>query len=237
MTTHGIDVSKHNGAIDWTRVKTSGKAGFAILRAGYGKTASQKDPRFEEYYRGAKSVGIPVGAYWYSYAVSPEEAKQEAAVCIEVLKGKQFDYPIYMDVEEKAQLALGKDKLSAIVSAFLSTLEAAGYWVGLYMSASPLTDYITPDLRKKYAIWVAHYGVTKPAYSGEYGMWQHSSTGSVSGISGAVDLDECYKDYPAAIKQKGLNGYPKESAHPPAQTKQVTLTIDGETWTGTLTKK
>ncbi len=238
MTKHGIDVSKHQGTIDWARVKASGKVDFAIIRAGLGKLASQKDTRFEEYYKCAKSVGVPVGAYWYSYAMSAEEAKQEAAACIECIKGKQFDYPIYFDVEEKAQLALGKDKVTAIVSAFCSALENAGYFVGIYMSASPLSTLIRADIAKRYAIWVAHYGVTKPSYSGTYGMWQHSDNGTVSGISGKVDLDECYVDYPAAIKAKGLNGWKAESPVPvKPETKEVTLTIDGATWKGTLTKQ
>lgn len=238
MTTHGIDLSKHNGSIDFARVKASGKVDFAILRAGYGKTASQKDPQFETYYRCAKSVGIPVGSYWYSYAMSAEEAKQEAAACIECIKGKQFDYPIYFDVEEKAQLALGKDKVTAIVSAFCSALENAGYFVGIYMSASPLSTLIRADIAKRYAIWVAHYGVTKPSYSGKYGMWQHSDNGTVSGISGKVDLDECYVDYPASIKAKGLNGFTAPAPEPAKpETKEVSLTIDGATYTGTLTRK
>ena len=234
-TKYGIDVSKHNGSIDWARVKASGKADFAILRAGLGKVATQKDARFEEYYKCAKSVGIPVGAYWYSYAMSVEEAKQEAVACIECLKDKQFEYPIWFDVEEKTQLALGKDKLTAIVSAFLSEVEKAGYWVGLYMSASPLSTLIRADVLKKYAIWVAHVGVTKPTYTGAYGMWQHSWKGSVSGITGDVDLDECYVDYPALIKAKGLNGWTPETTTPiQPEAKEVSLTFDGVTWKGTL---
>lgn len=236
-TKHGIDVSKHQGVIDWARVKASGKAEFVILRAGLGKVASQKDARFEEYYKCAKSVGIPVGAYWYSYAMSADEARQEAAACLEVLKGKQFEYPIYFDVEEPKQLALGKDKVTAIVSAFCSALENAGYFVGIYMSASPLSTLIRADIAKRYAIWVAHYGVTKPSYSGTYGMWQHSDSGSVSGITGKVDLDECYIDYPAAIKAKGLNGWKAAPAPAQPEQKKVTLVIDGETWSGTLTKQ
>lgn len=235
MTVHGIDLSKHNGSIDFARVKASGKADFAILRAGYGKTASQKDPQFETYYRCAKSVGIPVGAYWYSYAMSVEEAKQEAAACLECIKGKQFEYPIWFDVEEKTQLALGKDKLTAIVSAFLSEAEKAGYWVGLYMSASPLSTLIRADIAQRYSVWVAHVGVSKPSYSSRYEMWQHSWKGSVSGITGDVDLDECYADYPALIKAKGLNGWTAETPTPvKPETKEISLTIDGATWKGTL---
>ena len=88
----GIDVSVHNGNIDWNRVKNDG-IGFAILRAGYGKQVSQKDKKFEENYNGAKAAGIPVGAYWYSYARNVDEARQEAEACITILRGKKFEYP------------------------------------------------------------------------------------------------------------------------------------------------
>ena len=237
MANHGIDLSKHNGSIDFARVKASGRADFAIMRAGYGKLASQKDACFETYYRCAKSVGIPVGAYWYSYAMSVEEALQEAAACIECIKGKQFEYPIFFDVEESAQLALGKDKVTAIIAAFLGKLQAAGYWVGLYMSASPLSTLVRADVLAAYTVWVAHYGVNKPSFSGRYEMWQYSSNGTVSGISGKVDLDECYVDFPALIKGKGLNGWKTDSQAPDKpETKHVELMIDGETWTGTLIK-
>ena len=93
----GIDVSSHQGKIDWTNVRTD----FAILRAGYGREISQKDAQFEANYEGANAAGIPVGVYWYSYAMTPEEAQKEAEVCLEVIKDKQFGYPIYFDVEEE----------------------------------------------------------------------------------------------------------------------------------------
>ena len=92
----GIDVSKHQGMIDWSKVKTD----FAILRAGFGRYTSQKDPQFERNYAGAKAAGIPVGVYWYSYAKSAEEAREEAKACLQVLQGKQFEFPIYFDIED-----------------------------------------------------------------------------------------------------------------------------------------
>ena len=108
---NGIDLSCHNGSIDWTKVK----ADFVILRAGYGKETNQVDSRFEEYYSNAKAHGIPVGAYWYSYAMSIEEAIQEADVFISTIKGKQFEYPVFYDVEESKQFEIGKGRLSAII--------------------------------------------------------------------------------------------------------------------------
>ena len=121
----GIDVSVHNGKIDFEKVKAAGIQ-FVIVRAGLGKYAKQKDANFDANYAGAKAAGIPVGAYWYSYAVTPEEAIEEARVCIEVLKGKQFEFPIWFDQEEKASLDTGKANCSAMVRAFCNELEKAG---------------------------------------------------------------------------------------------------------------
>lgn len=207
----GIDVSKWQGKIDWKKVKADGVQ-FAILRAGYGRELSQKDVTFEDNYKGCKANGIPCGIYWYSYATSPEDAVKEAKTCLEAIKGKQFEFPIYFDLEEKKQFDLGKEACTAIVKAFLETVEKAGYWVGLYMSKSYLETYITEDVRNRYAVWVAHYGVSKTTYKGQFGMWQKSSTGKVKGISGDVDLNECYIDYPAEIKKAGLNGFKKAVA-------------------------
>lgn len=227
----GIDVSEHQGRIGWPSVKASGVE-FAILRAGYGRVASQKDKQFENNYTAAKAAGVPCGAYWYSYATSEEEARKEAAVCLEILKGKQFEYPIYYDVEEQRTLRLGKETVSAIIKAFCGELEKTGYFVGLYMSAYPLGNLVGEEVKRRYAVWVANYGVTKPGYFGAYGMWQKANDGTVSGISGKVDLDEAYEDYPAIIKAAGLNGYKK----PEEAKKKVkaTVELDDRKYTGLL---
>ena len=104
-------------------------------------------------------------------------------------------------------LAQGKTACTAIAKAFLETVEKAGYFVGIYSSKSYLESCFTEELRTRYAVWVAHYGVEKTTYHGQYGIWQKSSTGKVSGIRGNVDMNECYTDYPAAIRKKGLNGF------------------------------
>ena len=230
-TKTGIDVSEHQNKIDWGKVKTD----FAILRAGYGKVITQKDKQFEANYAGAKAAGIPVGAYWYSYAMTADEAKLEAEIFLEVIKGKQFEYPVYFDIEEQKQLALGKEKVSAIIRAFLEQVEKAGYWVGLYMSASPLTDCVDSSIKNRYAIWVANVGVSKPAYSGAYGMWQYSWKGSVSGVTGDVDMDYCYIDYSSQIKARGLNGFGKQPDNEP-ETDEITveMTVDGKKYAGKL---
>jgi GH25 family lysozyme M1 (1,4-beta-N-acetylmuramidase) len=202
----GIDVSKHQGTVNWSHVKADGVE-FAIIRAGYGKQASQKDTQFENNYAGCKSNGVPVGVYWYSYATTPDEARKEAAVCLSVIKGKTFEYPVYFDIEEPSVLAKGKAACTAIAKAFLETVEKAGYFMGIYSSKSHLESCFTEELRTRYAVWVAHYGVDKTTYHGQYGIWQKSSTGKVSGIRGNVDMNECYTDYPAVIRKKGLNGF------------------------------
>lgn len=218
----GIDISKHDGTIDFKKVKESGLVDFAILRAGYGKLISQKDIKFEEFYKGCKENGIPCGAYWYSYAHSVAEIQTEARVFLEVIKGKQFEYPVYLDFEEKSQFALGKTTCSAMAKAFLDILEKAGYYAGMYCSSSYLTNYFTEEIKTSYTMWVAHYGVSKPSYSGAYDIWQYSSTGTVPGINHRCDMNYCYKeDFPEAIKKAGLNGFTKTADAPESPEKSV----------------
>lgn len=209
MSTYGIDVSQYQGNIDYTRVKAAGKS-FVIIRAGYGRYASQKDPYFEKNYANATAAGLHVGAYWYSYATSVAEIEQEMAVFLHVIAGKKFDMPIYIDFEERNQFALGRTACSNMIRAAFKVLESAGYWAGLYIFRSALENYVDDDIKAKKAIAVAEYA-SACHYSGQYGMWQYSNTGRVNGISGDVDLDVCYVDYPKLIKENGKNGYTKAS--------------------------
>lgn len=227
----GIDISYCQKKIDWDKVN----AEFVIIRAGYGRYVSQKDTMYESHYAGAKKRGIPVGAYWYSYAKTPEEARLEADACIAVLSGKQFEYPIYYDVEESDQLALGKEKLSAIIRAFLERVEAAGFFVGLYGSYSSLTNLTDASIRQRYAVWLAHWDVDKSPYSGQYGMWQYK-VGAAAGVTGDCDLDYSYEDYPAKIKAKGLNGFSTDAVPDTPKTITVEMTVDGIKYKGTLTE-
>lgn len=234
----GIDVSVHNGDINWKKVKTDGIQ-FAILRAGYGRELSQKDARFEENYKNAKAAGIPVGAYWYSYATTVEETKIEAKVCIEILKDKQFEFPIFFDQEEKSTLDTGKENCSAMVRAFCDELEKVGYWAGLYTSRSILSTHIENDIKTRYALWIAEWG-DKLNYSGSVGIWQHSCKGVVNGISGDVDLDIAYVDYPAKIKAAGLNGYKDvKPTHDVSKDNTVTVSVQigNDHYKGTLTRE
>lgn len=221
---NGIDVSRWQEVIDWKNVRTD----FAIIQAGFGREISQKDTQFEANYNGCKTNNIPCGAYWYSYAQTPEDAEKEAAACLKIINGKKFEYPIYYDVEEQAVLNLGKARVSAIIRAFLKKVESAGYFVGLYMAASHLNSYVEDDIKNRYAIWVAHINTNKPSYSGSYGMWQYSWKGRINGISGDVDTDYAYVDYPTIIKNAGLNGFKKSENPAPAPVQEKPAPQTGE---------
>lgn len=210
MANKGIDISQYQTNVDFKKVKASG-INFVIIRAGYGKYVKQKDPLFETHYKNAKAAGLDVGVYWYSYALSVEDAKLEAQTCLSVIKGKKFEYPIYFDLEEQNQFAKGRSFCDSLVKAFCGEIEKAGYFAGLYISRSPLQQYISASVANKYALWIAEYA-SKCNYGGTFGMWQYTSIGRIDGISGNVDCDNCYVDYPTKIKNAGLNGYPKPSA-------------------------
>jgi GH25 family lysozyme M1 (1,4-beta-N-acetylmuramidase) len=208
MAIKGIDVSVWQGNIDFGKVKVSG-INFVIIRAGYGN--GNKDKWFDENYRKAKAAGLHIGAYWYSYATSADGAKQEAQSCAKVLSGKQLDYPVYFDIEEKSQLSRGKDFCSSLITAFCTELERLGYYAGFYTSLSSLNSVISDAVKKRFTVWVAQWS-SKCSYSGSYGVWQYSSKGKVNGISGNVDMDYSYIDFPSTIKSGGFNGYSKSTA-------------------------
>ena len=201
----GIDVSKWQGNIDFKKVKESGIR-FVIIRAGYGRTASQRDEYFGQNYSRAKAAGLDVGAYWYSYADSIQDAEKEAEACLLVIGGKRFEYPIYFDLEEQKQFAKGRNFCDNLVKTFCGKLEKAGYFAGLYISRSPLQNYISPEVAKRYTLWVAEYA-GKCRYEGSYGMWQYTPNGVVNGIYGGCDMNYCYADFLGTMKKRGLNGY------------------------------
>lgn len=213
----GIDISYAQTNVNFAKIKATGVK-FVIIRAGYGKYTNQKDTRFEEHYAGAKAAGLAVGCYWYSYASNADDAKLEAKACLDVIKGKQFDYPVYFDIEEGKQATLGKAAISGITKAFCEMVESAGYYVGIYSYASFLKNFVSEELLKRYDVWVAHTGVNSPSYNLPYGIWQYSHTGRIDGYNGNLDCNFSYKDYPTIIKSNGLNGYtasaPTESVQP-----------------------
>lgn len=184
-----IDVSVWQGNIDWTKVKASG-IDYAIIRAGFGRETSQKDNKFEQNYTNAKKAGVKLGAYWYSYADSVTDAEKEAKACLSVLKGKTFELPVYYDLEDNSQVGFGKTTLTNIAKKFCDTLKASGYSVGVYANANWFKNYLDySGLKKLYSIWLAQYNSTAQY---ECDIWQYSSSGSVKGISGNVDMNTIY---------------------------------------------
>lgn len=144
-----------------------------------------------------------------SYARSAEEAREEANACLQVLKGKQFEFPIYFDIEDSTQGNLGKAVLTTMCEVFCDTLEKAGYFAGVYASTYWFTDKLAHGrLAGKYTIWLADYraGYNKTL---KRDMHQYTSHGSMAGIAGRVDRNTCTRDFPAIIKKAGLNGFGK----------------------------
>ena len=202
----GVDVSVYQGNIDWKAAKADGVE-FAIMRAGYGKYVSQKDKYFDQNMQNAKAAGLPCGAYWFSYALTPEDAIKEADAFYEVIKDYQFEYPVSFDMETESQSKLSKEQVTAIIDAFCGRMESYGYYTTLYSYASFLNYKVGESIFDKYDIWVAHYNTSKPAFNRHYGLWQYSSTGTIDGIQGNVDQDFAYLDYERIIKNANLNGF------------------------------
>ena len=186
-----IDVSEHQGTINWNAVK--GNIDGAIIRCGYGSDiASQDDKQWKRNADECTRLGIPFGVYIYSYAKTNEQAKSEAQHVLRLIKGYKLSYPVYLDLEENGTQsgAIGRAKI------FGDIIEKAGYWCGVYANTNWWTNYLVG--LENYVKWVAQYNSTC-TYSGKYDMWQYTSSGSVPGISGNVDMNHCYRDYPAEI--------------------------------------
>ncbi|WP_018590857.1 GH25 family lysozyme [Terrisporobacter glycolicus] len=199
-TIKGIDVSKHNGNINWKKVKDDGIK-FVIIRAGYG--SSTVDEKFEEYIKGAIEEGIDIGIYWFSYAISEEKAKLEAVKCMEVIKPykDKITYPVFYDFEydsvsyaKKQGVSINKTKATAFAYSFLKEIEKGGYIPGLYTNIDFSNNYFFKSLQRDYDLWIAQYA-SRCSYSESHVMWQYSESGRVSGIDGDTDLDYCYKKY------------------------------------------
>ena len=182
-----IDVSCWNSGVDYDAVKASG-IDSVIIRAGYGREVDQKDSQFENHYAGARAAGMNIGVYWYSYADSVQDAITEAEVCLECIKGKSFNLPIYFDMEENWQTALGRATLTTMAEAFCQTIEEAGYRAGVYSNVNWFTNFLDYNrLAAEYSIWLAQWGSSSYAYDCD--IWQYADDGSVPGIDGNVDIN------------------------------------------------
>ena len=214
-----LDVSKWQGNLDWNKVKASGLISGVMIRA-MGNSAEGKpsapyiDPYFARNYAECTRLGIPCGVYGYFKATNKAEADKELALFKAALTGKTFQLPVAVDIEDKLQAELSKSALTDIVAHCLSTVESWGVYAmlytGLYFGQSNL--YMGSAALKPFDVWLARYPKDqsktkpedKPKTDFPYGMWQYTGSGRVPGISGDVDLDWAYKDYPAIIQRKGL---------------------------------
>ena len=191
----GIDVSKWNQAIDWAAVKNSGMS-YVIIRSGYRGSSAGKlieDPNFEANIKGALAAGLKVGIYFYSQAVNEIEAVEEASMVLEQIKNYSISYPVFIDIEKSGGRG---DKISvetrtAVCKAFCQTIQNAGYTAGVYSNKLWMEQKVNMAQLNEYKVWLAQYAAS-PTYSGKYDIWQYKANGSVSGISGNVDLNISY---------------------------------------------
>lgn len=195
----GIDVSKWNGTINWTAVKNSG-VNYVIIRCGYRGSSTGaliQDPKFKANIQGAAAAGIKVGVYFFTQAVNEVEAVEEASMTLDLIKGYKLSYPVFIDVESSGGRADGLDKntRTAVVNAFCKTIQNAGYNAGIYANKTWFESKMNTASLSGYKIWLAQYK-EKPTYQAtRYDMWQYTSKGKISGISGNVDMNISYLGY------------------------------------------
>jgi len=230
----GIDISTYQKGINLATAKNEGVK-FAILRAGYtgyGNGISKAiDNQFETHYKNAKANGLGVGAYWFSRATTYENGKAEAEYMYNnCLKGKQFEYPIAIDVEDSYyQAKAGKTAVTNAIKGFCEYLEAKGYYVCIYANSNWFNNYMNVGDLTKYDKWVANWGTSKPN-SPAGGLWQFGGetnkirTNKVAGMT--VDQNYAYYDYPSIMKQKGLNGFSANNTTSSTTTTTTTKSID-----------
>lgn len=210
----GVDLSRFQQGISFDALVSAGVE-FVILRGAYHLT---KDSEFENFYAQAKRRNIPVGVYLYTIATTPQGAREEAEFLLNnVLKGKQFELPVYIDIEDERYYSRPRANNSAVVKAFCDTLEAKDYFAGVYASTYFFATYLDDSQLKSYTHWVAQWSnqLTYPDMS-VVGIWQFGGSTNrlrspiIAGMN--VDQDYMYKDFPSIIKSYGLNGFSRQDA-------------------------
>lgn len=211
MIKFGVDVSRWQGDFNFSKAKSE-NVEFAIIKAGGADGGLYRDSKFERNYKEAKANNIAVGAYFFGRELTVNEAEKAANYFIELLKGKQFEYPVYYDVEG-AMLSLSADTLNQIIDRFCTIVQNAGYFVGIYASASQFKSKIKD---KKFTHWVALWTKSIPTGIDYTDLWQFGGetnfirTNKVAGVT--CDQDFCYRDFTSEIKSKGLNGFNKSES-------------------------
>lgn len=194
----GIDVSTWNGNIDWNKVKNSGVS-YVIIRTGFrGSTQGSlvEDNKFRQNIQGATNAGLKVGVYFFSQAINEVEAVEEASMVLSQVKGYKLTYPVFIDVEPSGGRAdsLSSGDRTKVINAFCQTIQNGGLRAGIYANKTWLSQKMNVSALSGYKIWLAQYN-SQVTYSGRYDMWQYSDKGTVSGISGKVDMNLSYLSY------------------------------------------
>lgn len=190
----GIDVSTHQGNIDWNKVKSN--IDFAILRCGYGNDIEkQDDAQFVRNVSECKRLGIPYGVYLYSYANTVQKLNSEIAHTLRLISGLN-PFCVYFDMEDNSTTSLGKATLTEYAKEFCEAIKTKGFKVGIYANQNWFQNYldVAALYNAGYSIWCAKYSDNKPNIAASYDIWQYSSKGSIAGISGNVDMNYMYKD-------------------------------------------
>lgn len=201
----GIDISWVQGEVDWETLSQAG-IDFVMIRCGRGDidgTGPKEDNQFIRNIEAANKYGIDAGVYFYSYALNAEQAAEEAEFALSLLRGHTLTYPVVVDIEEDIQ----KRDLTDIAEAFMETIAEGGYYPMLYSYMNMMNTRFSDELKEKYAIWVARLKYT-PETDYDYQIWQYSHDGEIAGISGKVDFDIAYRDFPAILRYYGLNHLP-----------------------------
>jgi Lyzozyme M1 (1,4-beta-N-acetylmuramidase) len=207
-----FDISTWQGGIDYNALRQN--ANYCILRAGFSES---EDNEFENHYNNLQ--GLNLGAYWYSYAESPEEARKEARKFLKVIGDKKFTLPLYLDLEDPSLSGLGRATLNEIVTAFGEIIENAGYYFGVYTNLNWYRNVISGyELNMKYDWWIACWSDNAPD-NVDYGIWQYTSNYNLNGMR--IDADYVFKDYPTIIRNAGLNHLEDTPAPEPTPSKTI----------------
>ena len=198
-----MDVSRWQGSINWDKVKASGKIDGVMLRVLGSKGGKPYlDPYFARNYAECARLGLPVGGYYYTCAVTQRQTEEELAALKTALRGKTFQLPLAIDVEDPRLRSLAPAKLSALVAEAAAQLEAWGLYAMVYTYTNFADTALDMAALAAYDLWIADYRGKRPAR--KHGMWQYTSSGKIPGVSGPIDLSHAYKDYAGIIQRKGL---------------------------------
>lgn len=234
VTARGIDVSHHQGTIDWELVAP--QIDFAIIRCGFGDDLSdQDDTQWQANADACTRLGIPFGVYIYSYALSDEQALSEAQHVLRLISDYQPSLPIYLDLEDSSiTTQCTNADILRHAQIFCQAIEAAGYTAGIYANYDWWTNQLTDTAYDQWERWIARYASTT-GYSKNYSMWQYTSAGSVSGISGNVDMDYWYGEFPDVPCKHGYeSAIVSDATCTEAGVVRYTCTLCGDQYTETV---